>query len=67
MHVPACQKSLAILIEKIIDGEYRDVVDVCKIIAEVRSYMPKDIKQKMSKPYEEMYNEMIKAKWPLED
>jgi len=67
LNVPACQKSLSILIDKIIAGEYKDVIDVCKIIAEVRSYMPKDIKQKMSKPYEEMYNEMMKAKWPLEE
>lgn len=67
LNVPACQKSLSILIDKIIAGEYKDVIDVCKIIAEVRSYMPKDIKQKMSKPYEEMYNEMMKAKWPLDE
>jgi len=67
LNVPACQKSLSILIHKIVSGEYKDVIDVCKIIAEVRSYMTKDMKEKMSKPYTEMYNEMMKAKWPLDD
>lgn len=60
LEVPACQKSLSILIDKIIAGEYKDAVDICKIISETRSYMPKEIKQKMSKPYNEMYEEMLK-------
>lgn len=60
LKVPAVQKSLHTLINKIIDGEYKDAIDICNIVAEVRSYMPKDIKQKMSKPYVEMYNEMMK-------
>ncbi len=62
LEVPACQKSLTTLIDKIIAGEYKDVIDICKIIAEIRSYMPKDMKQKMSKPYAEMYEEMLKKK-----
>jgi len=66
LNVPACQKSLSILIKKIINGSYKDVIDICKIIAEVRSYMPKEMKEKMSKPYTEMYNEMMKAKWPID-
>ena len=62
LEVPACQKSLSILIDKIIAGEYKDVIDICKIIAETRTFMPKEIKQKMSKPYAEMYAEMLKNK-----
>lgn len=61
LDVPACQKSLSTLIDKIINGEYKDVIDICKIIAEIRSYMPREIKQKMSKPYHEMYEEMMKG------
>ncbi|MBQ7668843.1 MAG: glycosyltransferase family 2 protein [Clostridia bacterium] len=67
LNVPACQKSLSILLRKIIAGSYKDVIDICKIIAEVRSYMTKDMKERMSKPYTEMYNEMMKSKWPIED
>ncbi len=62
LDVPACQKSLSTLIDKIVNGEYKDVIDICNIIAEIRSFMPKDMKQKMSKPYAEMYEEMLKKK-----
>ena len=67
LNVPACQKSLSTLIRKIIAGSYKDVIDICKIIAEVRAYMTKDMKEKMSKPYDAMYNEMMKSKWPLDE
>lgn len=60
LEVPTCQKSLSILIDKIISEKYKEVIDICKIIAEIRSFMPKDIKQKMSKPYTKMYEEMLK-------
>lgn len=60
LKVPACQESLALIIDKIIDGDYRDVIDICKVIAEVRTFMPSDIKEKMSKPQAEMYLRMMK-------
>ena len=58
LNVPAVQKSLYILIDKIIAGEYKDVIEESKIIAEIRSYLPKDIKQNMSKPDDKMYKEI---------
>ena len=60
LNVPACQKSLSTLLEKIVNGEYKDVIDICKIIAETRTYMTKDVRQSMSKPTQEMYDEIIK-------
>lgn len=60
LKVPAVQKSLGTLIDKIVGGEYKDVIDICNIIAEIRGFMPRDMKQKMSKPYNEMYEEMLK-------
>ncbi len=60
LKVPACQKSLGVLIDKIIAGEYRDFVDVCNVIADIRTYMPKDIREKMSKPSMEFYEELKK-------
>lgn len=59
LNVPACQESLELIIKKIIDGDYKDAIDICKVIAEIRTFMPKDIKEKMSKPQPEMYRKMI--------
>ena len=63
LKVPAVQKSLHTLITKIIHGNYNDAIDICNIIAEIRGYMPSDIKQKMSKPYAQMYKEMMTIKF----
>ncbi|MBQ8299715.1 MAG: glycosyltransferase [Clostridia bacterium] len=62
LDVPACQESLGLIIDKIIDGDYRDVIDICKVIAEVRTFMPSEIKEKMSKPQAEMYTRMLSNK-----
>lgn len=61
LKIPTCQKSLSILIDKIICKKYEEAIEICKIIAEVRSFMPKDIKQKMSRPYSEIYEEILKS------
>ena len=63
LKVPACQKSLMILIKKIVDGDYVEAINICKIIKEIREYMPVDIRHKMSKPYEEMYKEILKTQF----
>lgn len=62
LKVPPCQKSLMMLLKKITNGEYKDAIDICKIIAEIRTYMTPDVKQKMSKPYDEMYKEILRKK-----
>jgi len=59
LDVPACQESLELIINKIIDGDYKDVIEICKVIAEVRSFMPQEIKEIMSKPQAEMYKKMM--------
>jgi glycosyltransferase involved in cell wall biosynthesis len=61
LNVPACQKSLETLIDKIIAGEYRDVIDICNIISEMRKYMPDNVRYSMSKPTREMIEEIIKG------
>ena len=61
LKVPACQKSLMILISKIIEGDFVEVINICKIIGELRTYMPVDTRHKMSKPYEEMYEEILRT------
>ncbi len=61
LKVPACQESLELIINKIIEGDYKDTIEICKVIAEVRSFMPKEIKEKMSKPQPEMYLKMMEG------
>lgn len=61
LNVPACQKSLETLIDKIIEGEYKAVIDICNIISEMRKYMNEDVKHSMSKPTKEMMDEIIKG------
>ena len=62
LKVPPVQKSLSLLISKIVNGEYNDAIQICKIIAEMRTYMDPDVKHKMSKPHDEMYNEILRKK-----
>ena len=63
--VPACQKSLAVLINIIVKGKYQDALDICKIIAEMRIYMDINVRHSMSKPYDQMYKEILEN--PLEE
>lgn len=60
LNVPACQKSLGTLIDKIVAGEYKDVIDICNIISEMRKFMAKEVRQSMSKPTEKFYEEIMK-------
>ena len=62
LKVPPTQKSLSILITKIVNGEYNEAINICKIIAEMRTYMDIDVRHKMSKPYDDMYKEILKKK-----
>ena len=59
LKVPACQKSLMLLINIIIKGKYLNALDICKIIAEMRTYMDVDVRHNMSKPYDKMYKEIL--------
>ncbi len=61
LNVPACQKSLGIIVDKMIMGEYKDAIDICATVADIRSFLPKEIKEKMSKPDESMYREIEKT------
>lgn len=65
LNVPACQKSLTVLINIIIEEKYVEALDICKIIAEMRSYMDVDVRHNMSKPYAQMYKEILEN--PLEE
>lgn len=47
------------LLEKIIDKEYEEAIDICYIISEIRKELPEESKIKMAKPYEEMYRGIL--------
>jgi len=58
LKVEPCQKSLKILIDKIADEKYDEVIDICRIIADMRSFIPEGNKEKMSKPTDVLYEKM---------
>ena len=60
LEVPACQESLSVIINKIISGDYKDVIDICSVVADIRKTLPKDIKENMSKPDSEMYEKILR-------
>lgn len=62
LKVSPCQKSLTILINFIIDGRFHSAIDVCKIIAEMRTYMTPEVRNSMSKPIDAMYKEILETK-----
>ena len=64
LKVPAVQESLMLLINIIIEEKYKEALDICKIIAEMRTYMDVDVRHSMSKPYAQMYKEILEN--PLE-
>lgn len=48
--IEPCQKSLEFVLEKIENEEYLEAVKCCNIIAEMRTYIEKDVREGMSKP-----------------
>lgn len=60
LKVPAVYKSQRIIIQKIYEEEYQEALNYCKIIAELRTFLPKEIKETMSSPEAKMYKEINK-------
>lgn len=48
--IAPCQKSLEFVFELIEEGKYEEAVKCCNIIAEMRTYIEKDVREGMSKP-----------------
>ena len=44
---------------KIIEGEYKDAIDICRVVGDIRLRLPKEIKENMSKPGPEMYEKLF--------
>ena len=50
VQIDPCQKSLEYVLEKIDEEKYYDAVKCCDIIAEMRTYIEKDVREGMSQP-----------------
>lgn len=60
LKVPAAQQAQRMIINKILEEKYEEAINYCKIIADMRSQLPKDIKESMSRPDAKMYKEISK-------
>lgn len=60
LKVPAAQKAQNMIIAKILEGDYEEAINYCKIVADIRSYLPKAIKEDMSRPDANMYKDIGK-------
>lgn len=58
LKVPAAQKCQTMIIEKILEEDYKEAVNYCKIVADIRSFLPKEISESMSRPDAEMYSKI---------
>ncbi len=60
LKIPAVQECQQMIIDKILSEEYEVAIDYCKIIAEIRKMLTKEMREKMSKPDAKMYSEISK-------
>lgn len=58
LKVPACQKAQEFIIKKIIEEDYEEAINYCEIVADIRSFLPKELKEDMSRPDAEMYRQI---------
>ena len=55
LKVPACQVAQQMIVHKIIEEDYVEAINYCKIVGDIRSYLPKEIREDMSRPDADMY------------
>ena len=62
LKVPPCQKSLTMLIDLILKDDIEQVIDICNIIFELRKFIDPEVRKKISKPTDEIYNEIFNTR-----
>ena len=60
LKVPAAQNAQQMIISQIVAGNYDEAVNYCKIIADIRNYVPKQVREDMSRPDATMYQKIAK-------
>ncbi|MBR1803014.1 MAG: glycosyltransferase family 2 protein [Clostridia bacterium] len=58
IHIPTILKSVQYIIESIVEKDYEQTLKYCEILGQVRQMLPKELKEKMSKPNAETYQAM---------
>lgn len=58
LKVPAAQKAQQMIIGKIVEKDYVEAMNYCKIIADIRTYVPKQVREDMSRPDADMYSKI---------
>lgn len=58
LRIPTVIKSVKYIIESIVEKDYAQALKYCEILRQIRKMLPKEIKEKMSKPNAETYKEM---------
>lgn len=60
LRVPACQMAQSMIVNKIIKEDYEEALNYCKIVADIRNFLPKEIREDMSRPDAAMYQKIEK-------
>ena len=58
LKVPAAQEAQQMIIGKVLKEDYEEAVNYCKIVADIRSYIPKQVREDMSRPDAAMYQKI---------
>lgn len=67
LEIPTCQRSMMLIVDSIINERYDEAINYCKIIKEVRQFVPKELRGSMSKPDSKMYSEISKLDYKFEE
>ncbi len=60
LKVEACQKAQQMIVHKIEEENYEEAINYCKIVQDIRNYVPEDVREDMSRPDADMYKEISK-------
>ncbi len=60
LKVSAPQKCQRMIIDKILKDDYEEAINYCKIIADIRKMLPKEIREDMTRPDSKTYREISK-------
>ena len=60
LKVEACQKAQQMIVHKIEKEDYEEAINYCKIIQDIRRYVPEEVREDMSRPDANMYRRIAK-------
>lgn len=66
LRIPTIFKSVQYIIDSIVDKDYAQALRYCDILNQVRKILPKELKEKMSKPNADTYKEMEENEMDME-